>query len=86
MNSVETAVQNISLMVVDNIDNPDYMYEVTRLLLENNSYISGSAVAFEPNYYQEKGLFYSPYSYRDNDEILSKQLGTKDYDYHYMDW
>ena len=86
LNSVETAVQNISLMVVDNIDNPDYMYEVTRFLLENNTHISGSAVAFEPNYYQEKGLFYSPYSYRDDDKILSKQLGTKDYDYHYMDW
>ncbi|MBE6346989.1 MAG: HAMP domain-containing protein [Lentimicrobiaceae bacterium] len=86
LTSVETAVHNISLMVKDNIDDPDYMYDVTRLLLVNNSYISGSAVAFEPNYYQEKGHFYSPYSYRENDEILSKQLGNKDYDYHYMDW
>ncbi len=86
LNSVETAVHNIALMVIDNIDDPDYMYEVTLFLLENNSYISGSAVAFEPYYYQEKGLFYSPYSYRDDDEILRKQLGTKDYDYHYMDW
>lgn len=86
LNSVETAVQHISLMVTDNIDNPDCMYEVTRLLLENNSYISGSAVAFEPYFYKDKGLFYSPFSYRENDSIIDKQLGNQDYDYHYMDW
>ena len=86
LTSVEIAVHNISLMIKDNINNPDYMYEVTRLLLENNSYISGSAVAFEPNFYQGEGVFYSPYSYRENGEILNKQLGNKDYDYHYMDW
>ena len=86
LNSVETAVQHISLMVTDNIDNPDYMYEVTRLLLEKNSYISGSAIAFVPYFYEEKGHFYSPFSYRENDNIINKQLGNQDYDYHYMDW
>lgn len=86
LNSVETAVQNISLMIIDNIDNPDYMYEVTQFLLVNNSHISGSAVAFEPYFYEDKGLFYSPFSYRENGNILNKQLGNQEYDYHYMDW
>ena len=86
LNSIEVAVHNISWMVKDNINDPDFMYEVTRHLIESDNFICGSAVAFEPNYYPSKGVFYSPYSYRNGDNIISKQLGNKDYDYHYMDW
>ena len=86
LNSVEIAVQNISLVVKDNIDNPDYLYGITKYLVSSEEYICGSAVAFEPNYYPEKGHYYSPYSYRDGDDVTSKQLGSKDYDYHNMDW
>lgn len=86
LNSVETAVENISLVVKDNIDKPDYLYGITEYLVRSEEYLCGSAVAFEPNYYPEKGHFFSPYSYRDGDSIRSKQLGNEDYDYHYMDW
>ena len=86
LSSVEIAVQNIAIVVKENIDNPDYMYGVTKYLVRSEEYICGSAVAFEPNYYYEKGYFYSPYSYRDGDTIMSKQLGNNNYDYHYMDW
>lgn len=86
LNSVETAVENISLVVKENIDKPDYLYGITGYLVRSEEYLCGSAVAFEPNYYPEKGHFFSPYSYRDGDSIRSKQLGNEDYDYHYMDW
>ena len=86
LSSVEIAVQNISLVVKENIDDPSHMYGVTMNLVQSEEYICGSAVAFEPDYYKEKGHFYSPYSYRDGDTIKSKQLGNKNYDYHYMDW
>ena len=86
LSSVETAVQKVSWMVKENIDNPDYMYTLTRRLIETDDFICGSAVAFEPHYYPDKGLFYSPYSYREGDNIMNKQLGNNNYDYHYMDW
>lgn len=86
LNSIEIRVHSTSWMVKHNIDNPDYMYEVTKHIVESDEFICGCAVAFEPNYYPEKGLFYSPYTYREDGEIKSKQLGNKDYDYHYMDW
>ena len=86
LNSVETAVENISLVVKENIDDPDYLYGITRYLVRSEEYLCGSAVAFEPNYYPENGHFFSPYSYRSGDSIISKQLGNEDYDYHYMDW
>ena len=56
-------------------------------MLQNNEFICGAAVAFEPHYYASEGRYFSPYSYRDpNGEIKSKQLGNETYDYHYMDW
>ena len=87
LGSVETAVQNLSWLVADKLDYPDYMYALTQQVLRSNPHVVGSAIAFEPSYYPEKGVLFSPYSYRTEDGgIRSKQLGTEDYEYHYMDW
>lgn len=86
LKSVEVAVSNSSWMVEEYRDEPEKMYDVVRRLLITNPEISGSAVAFEPAYFPEHGDFYSPYAYRAGDTILTKQLGSEDYDYHYMDW
>lgn len=87
LNAVETAVQNTAWLVPYRLSSPDFMYDITERLLQNNDFICGSAVAFEPYYYASEGHYFSPYSYRDaNGEIKSKQLGNDAYDYHYMDW
>ena len=87
LSSVETAVQNLSWLVADKLDYPDYMYALTQQVLRSNPHVVGSAIAFEPSYYAEKGVLFSPYSYRtEKGAIRSKQLGTEDYEYHYMDW
>lgn len=84
--SVEVAVKNTAWTIVENLDNPEYMYSVTERLLDSNPFIYGSAVAFDPYYYGDIGLYYSPYSFRDNGKIKSMQLGSEDYDYHHMEW
>ena len=87
LKSVEIAVENTAWLVPYRVDSPDFMYYITERILQNNEFIFGSAVAFEPHYYDSEGLFFSPYSYRDdNGDIKSKQLGNETYDYHYMDW
>ena len=87
LGSVEIAVKNLSWLVDDKRDNPDYMYALTQQVLRSNPHVVGSAIAFEPSYYPEKGVLFSPYSYRtEQGNIRSKQLGTEDYEYHYMDW
>ena len=87
MQAVEVAVYNTIPEVEMSLKNPDDMYRIVRRLLEINPYIVGSTVAFEPYYYQEKGEQYSPYAYRGiRGVIYTKQLGTADYEYHYMDW
>ena len=87
LHSVEIAVQNTAWIVPHLLESPEQMYVVTERLLQNNAFIYGTAVAFEPDYYRSEGHHFSPYSYRNADgTIRSKQLGGKAYDYHYMDW
>ena len=87
LNAVEIAVENTAWLVPYRLSSPDFMYDITERILQNNDFICGSAVAFEPDYYTSEGHYFSPYSYRDeNGQIKSKQLGNDTYDYHYMDW
>ena len=87
LHSVEIAVENTAWIVPHRLASPDFMYDITERLLQNNDFIYGCAVAFEPDYFASQGYYFSPYSYRAaNGEIKSKQLGNDTYDYHYMDW
>lgn len=86
LQSVEVTIHNLAWQVKDNLDTPENLYSITEHIIQCNDFISGSAIAFEPYYYEKHGLYYSPYSYRDGEVIRSKQLGTDDYSYHYMDW
>ncbi len=83
---VETAVENTVPEVEWLLNQPDQLYRVTRELLERNPTIIGSAIAFEPNYFPSKGEHFSPYAYKGIDSIYTKQLGSTEYEYHYMDW
>lgn len=86
LNSVELTIHNMSWLVADNLDKPETLYAITEHILQSNDFICGSAIAFEPYYYEKYGCFFSPYSYREGDSIKSIQLGTSDYNYHFMDW
>lgn len=86
LQGVEVAVNNMAWNVENYLDTPDSMYCLTSQLLKNNPHIVGSAIAFEPYYFPEKGLLFSPYSCYRGDSIAHLQLGTENYDYHYIDW
>jgi phosphoserine phosphatase RsbU/P len=64
----------------------DSIFEITKKVVENNPEILGCAIAFEPNYFKEKGKYFAPYSYRENGTIKSLQLGNAEYEYFIMDW
>lgn len=87
LHSVEVAVENTAWVVPHRLGSPEFMYNITERMLQNNEFIYGCAVAFEPEYFSSEGQYFSPYSYRgDGGEIKSMQLGSDTYDYHYMDW
>lgn len=87
MSDVGTAVASQKWIIGEKLDEPDYMYKITRELVENNPYIYGSTVAFKSNYYKDKGHFFAPYTCRDADGSLKCfQLGTADNDYFTQSW
>ena len=55
--------------------------------MQNNPFIVGSTIAFEPNFFPSKGYYYSAFSYKDeNGEIKRIQQGGETFKYHEMDW
>ncbi|MCQ2180998.1 MAG: SpoIIE family protein phosphatase [Bacteroidales bacterium] len=83
---VEMNVQARAWLVKENLDDEQYLYHITHQIVEENPNIIGSAIAFDKKVFKGK-YYFSPYSYQDGEGgILSKQLGSAQYDYFYMDW
>lgn len=86
LNSVEVALENTAWLVPYRKDLPDFMFGLTRKFVENNPFIYSCAIGFEPYYYEDKGEYFLPFSYREGDTIITTQIGSKEYEYQYLDW
>ena len=87
MASVESAVENSAWIVEEKLSDPDYMFRITGELVQNNPFIVGSTIAFEPNFFPSKGYYYSAFSCKDgNGGIKRIQQGGEAFRYHDMDW
>lgn len=86
LTSVEITLQNYVPEVEERLTNPDALYSVVENIVTLNPYITGSAVAFEPNYFPQKGVMFAPYAYNDSTGVHTKQLGTSEYDYLHREW
>lgn len=86
LSEVEASVKSVAWEVEDHKNDPNYMYYLTRKLVESNDYIVGSAVAFRPFTFGQE--YYSPYTYIDKhtDAIETFQLGSEDNDYPMQEW
>ncbi len=65
---------------------PDSLDIILQNILLRNPTIYGAAIAFEPDYFPEKGRYHMLYAYRENDKVHSVILGGDNYNYFYMDW
>ena len=87
LSNVEMTAQGVAWLAKDRVNDTNYLYEITRIVVESNPNIVGSAIAFEPNYYPER-LFFSPYTTENvkNHKLSTFQLGNDKYDYFQMEW
>lgn len=86
LHAVETALDNVKWVVEESLGDEERLYDITRKVVSENEEISGCAIAFAP-YFHKGELFFSPYSYVNyRGEIVSKQLGNINNNYHYLDW
>ena len=85
--AVEVATANAAWLVKEHGNDQEYLYRITRQLVDSNDHIVGSAIAFVPDYFPGKHYF-APYTWIDEETGKRKrtQLGSGTYDYFYMDW
>lgn len=62
------------------------MFNLLRSVIENNSEIYGSTIAFEPYAFDKEALYFAPYYYKSQGEIKFRYLGGDDYKYFEWDW
>ena len=87
MATVEIAVTNSVWIVEEHLDDPDYMFKITGELVQNNALVVGSTIAFEPNFFPSKGVYFSAFSCNDGQGGVKRiQQGGEDFKYHGMDW
>ena len=84
--SVETATNNVEWLVLRHLDSPDSMFVYSRLVVENNPFLDGCSISFEPYYFKKKGRYFSAYTGNYDGEIRSEQEGSDEYNYFCMDW
>lgn len=87
LGEVETATENMVWVVKENVDNPDFMFNICQKTLECNPYINGVAIGFEPSYYPSKGKWFAPYAVitSEGKQVLY-QCGNEAYDYFDQEW
>lgn len=86
LQTVETAVTQSSWMIEENLSKPDSLYRIITAVTQNNDLIVSSGIAFEPDYYKEKGKYFMPYVSLMNGKAEYTVLGSLSYDYPCMDW
>ena len=80
--TVEVTLNNMSWVVGRDLEEDDWMFEITEKLVKENSVINGSAIAFVPNYYSKEGRWFEPSTVRKADgSIENKQVGSANHDY-----
>ena len=85
--SLESAVDNIDWLLEWSVENPEFQYTIMEEFVESNPNILGCALAFEPDYYIDKGRWYEPYVRRDEDGTFTRmQIANAEHDYHNMSW
>ena len=86
LTKVEVATSNIDWLPARHLDAPDSMFVYSRRILENNPDLYGCSIAFEPNYFKDKGRYFSAYSCNEKDTITTIQEGSEQYEYFTMEW
>ena len=86
LTKVEVATNNTDWLAARHLDAPDSMFVYCRRILVNNPELNGCSISFEPYFFKEKGRFFSAYSVRRSDGILTMQEGDESFEYFVMDW
>ena len=83
LRSVENAT-NTTAWIVENKFRPDSLLVLSRRIVEQNSFISGCSITAEPNIFPSQGRYFSAYTVRRGEEIITVQEDV--YEYFDYEW
>lgn len=86
LRGVEKAPINLAGIIEKYPYERDDLFRLIKNTLASNDEIFGSAIAFEPYAFNPQLYYFSPYAYREDDQIKVTFLGGKSYQYFYWDW
>ena len=86
LHQIEAAADSLIPKIEQHIDQPDMMFVYSRELLKQHPDLKGCSISFDPYFYKEKGQYFSAYSYKKGNRIVTEQEGNDNYQYFYMDW
>lgn len=86
IDGVEVAVDNLQPILEWAIQTPDTIHAILEYVISQNPAISGCAIAFEPDYYADKGRWYEPFAGRRDGRVVRDQIAGASHDYHSAAW
>ena len=76
VNRAEVATVMTEWLVMRHPDTPDSMFVYSKGILLHNPDLDGCSIAFEPYHFKEKGRYFSAYSQKEGDTIITIQKGS----------
>ena len=86
LNRVEVASNMTKWLVLRHPEQADSMFVYSRGMLLNNPDFYNCSIAFEPDYFKDKGYYFSAYTKHVGDSLRTIQGGSDYYQYFFMDW
>ena len=86
LNRVEVASNMTKWLVLRHPEQADSMFVYSRGMLLNNPDFYNCSIAFEPDYFKDKGYYFSAYTKHVGDSLRTIQGGSDHYQYFFMDW
>ena len=86
LKDVETVTANSIGEVETKIEDPEEISEALANVLSTNPKIRGFFVAFEPDFFPDKGRWFEPYAVWRNGKIEKMQVGSAQHDYLKSEW
>lgn len=86
LEDVEDLAANLEWLILKDLDNPDAMMVYSHNIVQNNTFLNGCSISFEPYFYPEKGKYFSAYSNNNGRYVYTMQEGSDNYQYFYLNW
>ena len=86
LNRVEVASDMTKWLTLRHPNEPDSALVYSRSMLQNNPDFYNCSIAFEPDYFKDKGRYFSAYTKHVGDSLRTIQGGSDNYQYFFMDW